>query len=76
MFFIKTGLWALIAVGGLMTGVVSSIASVLWLWVISNLLVIVAGYFIVVNVHKGGRSVPSRRLLSGKPDCPFIWATV
>ena len=53
LFFIKTGLWALIAVGGLMTGVVSSIASVLWLWVISNLLVIVAGYFIVVNVHKG-----------------------
>ncbi|MGY2184979.1 hypothetical protein D3C87_987040 [compost metagenome] len=53
LFFIKTGLWALIAVGGLMTGVVSSVTSVLWLWVISNLLVMVAGYFIVVDVHKG-----------------------
>jgi O-antigen/teichoic acid export membrane protein len=53
LFFIKTGLWALLAVGGLMAGVVSTIASVLWLWVVTNLLVIVAGYFIVVNVHKG-----------------------
>lgn len=53
LFFIKTGLWALLAVGGLMVGVVSTIASVLWLWVATNLLVIAAGYFIVVNVHQG-----------------------
>ena len=53
LFFIKTGLWALLAVAGLMAGVVSSITSVLWLWVVTNLLVIVAGYLIVVNVHKG-----------------------
>jgi len=53
LFFIKTGLWALLAVGGMMLGWVSTIASVLWLWVVANVLVIVAGYLIVVNVHKG-----------------------
>ncbi|MFO2466269.1 phosphoribosylaminoimidazole carboxylase [Pseudomonas sp. 15FMM2] len=51
LFFIKTGLWALLALGGLLLGWVSSIASVLWLWVAANVLVIVAGYLIVVNVH-------------------------
>ena len=53
LFFIKTGLWALLAVGGMALGWVSAIASVLWLWVIANVLVIVAGYLIVVNVHRG-----------------------
>jgi O-antigen/teichoic acid export membrane protein len=53
LFFFKTGLWALVAVAGLMLGVVADIASVLWLWVATNILVIVAGYLIVINVHKG-----------------------
>jgi O-antigen/teichoic acid export membrane protein len=53
LFFVKTGLWALVAVAGLMLGVVADIASVLWLWVATNILVIVAGYLIVINVHKG-----------------------
>lgn len=53
LFFIKTGLWALIAVAGLMLGWVSNITSVLWMWVIANITVIVAGYFAVVNFHKG-----------------------
>lgn len=53
LFFIKTGLWALLAVGGMMFGWISGVASVLWLWVIANVLVIVAGYLIVVNEHKG-----------------------
>ncbi|MBV7478333.1 polysaccharide biosynthesis C-terminal domain-containing protein [Pseudomonas sp. PDM31] len=53
LFFVKTGLWALVAVAGLMLGVVADIASVLWLWVATNILVIVAGYLIVINVNKG-----------------------
>jgi len=53
LFFIKTGLWALLAVAGMMLGWVASIASVLWLWVISNVLVMIAGYLIVVRQHAG-----------------------
>ena len=53
LFFIKTGLWALLALAGMMLGWVTSIASVLWLWVAANGLVIVGGYLIMVNVHKG-----------------------
>ncbi|NUU34837.1 polysaccharide biosynthesis C-terminal domain-containing protein [Pseudomonas sp. C2B4] len=53
LFFIKTGLWALAAVGGLMAGVISTIDSVLWMWVVSNVVVMVAGYLIVVDVHRG-----------------------
>jgi O-antigen/teichoic acid export membrane protein len=52
LFFIKTGLWALLAVGGLMLGRVSDIASVLWLWVAANGVVMVAGYLIVAGLHK------------------------
>lgn len=52
LFFIKTGLWALIAVGGLMMGWVSTITSVLWLWLIANIAVIAAGYFIIANIHR------------------------
>ncbi|WP_137807636.1 polysaccharide biosynthesis C-terminal domain-containing protein [Pseudomonas sp. G(2018)] len=53
LFFIKTGLWALAAVGGLMAGVISTIDSVLWMWVVTNVVVMVAGYLIVVDVHRG-----------------------
>ena len=53
LFFIKTGLWALLAVAGMMLGWVASIASVLWLWVISNVLVMIAGYLIMVRQHAG-----------------------
>lgn len=52
LFFIKTGLWALLAVGGMMLGWVSDIASVLWLWVAANGVVMVVGYLIVVSLHK------------------------
>lgn len=52
LFFIKTGLWALLAVGGMMLGWVSDIASVLWLWVAANGVVMVVGYLIVASLHK------------------------
>jgi len=52
LFFIKTGLWALLAVGGMMLGWVSDIASVLWLWVAANGVVMMVGYLIVARLHK------------------------
>jgi O-antigen/teichoic acid export membrane protein len=71
LFFIKTGLWALIAVGGLMVGVVCTIASVLWMWVVANAVVIVAGYLIVVNIHSA-RSVSAVTTVSvWKAGLPF-----
>ncbi|MGE1174748.1 phosphoribosylaminoimidazole carboxylase [Pseudomonas sp. BW7P1] len=75
LFFIKTGLWALLAVGGMMLGQVSEIASVLWLWVIANLLVIVAGYLIVVKVHRGREEGTLATATVWKAGLPFYLGT-
>lgn len=75
LFFIKTGLWALLAVGAMMLDWVSGIASVLWLWVAANVLVIVAGYLIVVNVHKGRVSEALTTATVWKAGLPFISVT-
>jgi len=75
LFFIKTGLWALLAVGGMMLGQVTEIASVLWLWVIANLLVIVAGYLIVVKVHRGREEGTLATATVWKAGLPFYLGT-
>ena len=75
LFFIKTGLWALLAVGGMALGWVSAIASVLWLWVIANVLVIVAGYLIVVNVHRGREEGTLATAAVWKAGLPFYLGT-
>ncbi|MFJ2387704.1 MATE family efflux transporter [Pseudomonas koreensis] len=75
LFFIKTGLWALLAVGGMMLDWVSGIASVLWLWVAANVLVIAAGYLIVVNVHKGRVSEALTTATVWKAGLPFYFGT-
>ena len=75
LFFIKTGLWALLAVGGMMLGQVAEIASVLWLWVIANLLVIVAGYLIVVKVHRGREEGTLATATVWKAGLPFYLGT-
>ncbi|WP_207866921.1 phosphoribosylaminoimidazole carboxylase [Pseudomonas sp. 58(2021)] len=75
LFFVKTGLWALLAVGGMMLGRVSAIASVLWLWVIANVLVIVAGYLIVVSVHRGREEGTLATAAVWKAGLPFYLGT-
>ncbi|WP_426235838.1 phosphoribosylaminoimidazole carboxylase [Pseudomonas sp. TWP3-2] len=75
LFFIKTGLWALLAVGGMMLGWVSGIASVLWLWVIANILVIVAGYWIVVRFHHGRTQGSLNTATVWKAGLPFYLGT-
>ncbi|WP_285418680.1 phosphoribosylaminoimidazole carboxylase [Pseudomonas sp. efr-133-TYG-5] len=75
LFFLKTGLWALLAVAGMLLGWVADIASVLWLWVIANLLVIGAGYLIVVNVHKGRTSQALATATVWKAGLPFYFGT-
>ncbi len=75
LFFIKTGLWALLAVGAMMLDWVSGIASVLWLWVAANVLVIVAGYLIVVSVHKGRVSKTLTTTTVWKAGLPFYLGT-
>lgn len=75
LFFIKTGLWAVLAVGGMMLDWVSGIASVLWLWVAANVLVIVAGYLIVVNVHKGRVAGTLATATVWKAGLPFYLGT-
>lgn len=71
LFFVKTGLWALIAVAGLMAGLVSTIDSVLWLWVVANVLVIIVGYYIVTNVHKGRAFTKITAVSVWKAGLPF-----
>jgi O-antigen/teichoic acid export membrane protein len=75
LFFIKTGLWALLALGGMMLGWVSDIASVLWLWVAANVLVIVTGYLIVVNVHRGRVTAALTTASVWKVGLPFYLGT-
>ncbi|WP_339530450.1 phosphoribosylaminoimidazole carboxylase [Pseudomonas mucidolens] len=75
LYFIKTGLWALLALGGLLSGWVSNIASVLWLWVAANVLVIVAGYLIVVNVHRGRMTGSLTTASVWKAGLPFYLGT-
>ncbi|WPN45598.1 MULTISPECIES: polysaccharide biosynthesis C-terminal domain-containing protein [unclassified Pseudomonas] len=75
LFFIKTGLWALLAVGAMMLGWVSGVADVLWLWVVANVLVIVAGYLIVANVHKGRASGTPATATVWKAGLPFYLGT-
>lgn len=75
LYFIKTGLWALLALGGLLSGWVSNIASVLWLWVAANMLVIVAGYLIVVNVHRGRMTGSLTTASVWKAGLPFYLGT-
>lgn len=75
LFFIKTGLWALLALGGMMLGWVSDIASVLWLWVAANVVVIVAGYLIVVNVHRGRVTATLTTASVWKAGLPFYLGT-
>nr|WP_246208205.1 polysaccharide biosynthesis C-terminal domain-containing protein [Pseudomonas karstica] len=75
LFFIKTGLWALLALGGMLLGWVSGIASVLWLWVAANVVVIVAGYLIVVNVHKGRGAGALTTASVWKAGLPFYLGT-
>ncbi|QJP96608.1 phosphoribosylaminoimidazole carboxylase [Pseudomonas fluorescens] len=75
LFFVKTGLWALLAVGGMMLGRVSAIASVLWLWVIANVLVIVAGYLIMVSVHRGREEGTLATAAVWKAGLPFYLGT-
>lgn len=75
LFFIKTGLWALLALAGMMLGWISSIASVLWLWVAANVLVIVVGYLIVVNVHRGRVTAVLTTASVWKAGLPFYLGT-
>lgn len=75
LFFIKSGLWALLAVGGMMLGWVPGIASVLWLWVIANVSVIVVGYLIVVNVHRGREEGELATSTVWKAGLPFYLGT-
>jgi len=75
LFFIKTGLWALLALAGMMLGWISSIASVLWLWVAANVLVIVVGYLIVVNVHRGRVTTVLTTASVWKAGLPFYLGT-
>ncbi|MBV4475179.1 MATE family efflux transporter [Pseudomonas botevensis] len=75
LFFIKTGLWALLAVGGMMLGWVSGIASVLWLWVAANVIVMVAGYAIVANVHQGRAATELTTGTVWKAGLPFYLGT-
>jgi hypothetical protein len=75
LFFVKTGLWAVLAVGGMMLGWVSGIASVLWLWVAANVIVIVAGYLIVVSVHKGRATGTLATATVWKAGLPFYLGT-
>ncbi len=75
LFFIKTGLWAVLAVGGMVLGWVAGIASVLWLWVAANVLVIIAGYLIVVNVHKGREAATLDTATVWKAGLPFYLGT-
>ncbi|MFJ2687603.1 phosphoribosylaminoimidazole carboxylase [Pseudomonas sp. NPDC087342] len=75
LFFIKTGLWALLALGGMMLGWVTDIASVLWLWVAANVSVMVAGYLIVVNVHRGRVTAALTTASVWKAGLPFYLGT-
>ena len=58
-----------IALGGMVLGWVAGIASVLWLWVAANVLVIIAGYLIVVDVHG---VIPSRGSPHRAPVCRLV----
>jgi O-antigen/teichoic acid export membrane protein len=64
-----------LAVGGMMLDWVSGIASVLWLWVAANVLVIVAGYLIVVNVHRGRVAGTLATATVWKAGLPFYLGT-
>ncbi|MBT2373312.1 phosphoribosylaminoimidazole carboxylase [Pseudomonas fluorescens] len=75
LYFIKTGLWALLALGGMLLGWVSSITSVLWLWVAANVLVMVVGYLIVVNVHSGRVAGALTTASVWKAGLPFYLGT-
>ncbi|MBV4457589.1 phosphoribosylaminoimidazole carboxylase [Pseudomonas sp. COR58] len=75
LFFIKTGLWALLAVAGLMLGQVADITSVLWLWVVANVVVIVAGYAIVAKVHRGREEGTLAAATVWKAGLPFYLGT-
>jgi O-antigen/teichoic acid export membrane protein len=75
LFFIKTGLWALLALAGMTLGWVSSIANVLWLWVAANVLVIAAGYLIVMNVHQGRATGSLTTASVWKAGLPFYLGT-
>ncbi len=45
LMFARTGLWAVAAIGGLMSGAITGMAGVLVLWATGNLLVIVCGWW-------------------------------
>lgn len=75
LFFIKTGLWALLAVGGLMLGQVSAIDTVLWLWVAANLVVMVVGYLIVARLHQGRTKGELGAASVWKAGLPFYLGT-
>lgn len=47
LLFVRTGLWAVLAVAGLAGGWLSSMMAVLGLWIGSDLLVIVCGWYLV-----------------------------
>lgn len=64
LLFMRTGLWAVLAVVGLVGGWVASMLAVLWLWIGSDLLVIACGWYLVRCSDREGREVHAHRLRS------------
>lgn len=68
LMFARNGLWALLAIAGLASGVIGSMLAVLMLWICGDVLVIAIGWYLILGLR--GRSsapVQPRRLPEARP---------
>jgi O-antigen/teichoic acid export membrane protein len=77
LFFIKTGLWAILSTIGLYTKIIESLEPILWLWIISNALVITIGYFSLITAHKNSEEPQIINTLSvWQAGIPFYFGAI
>lgn len=71
LFFLKTGLWAIISSLGLFVGVVDGLEVILWLWFVSNITVIVVGYSALTKLHCDRKHAEISMLSIWREGIPF-----
>lgn len=77
LFFIKTGLWAILSTFGLYTKIIENLEPILWLWIISNAIVIIIGYFSLVTAHSNSEEPQTINTISvWQAGIPFYFGSI